>query len=337
MASRNGIITLTHGSGGLAQLRLIEELFVEIFRDPELKRLEDQARLAFPGGQLAFTTDGYVVDPPFFPGGDIGKLAVCGTVNDLAVGGARPLYLSCAFILEEGFDLARLEAIARSMKRAADEAGVRLVTGDTKVVPKGAADEIFIATSGVGVIPEGFDLGVHRIEPGDRILVSGPIGDHGAAILDARGELGLEHALISDCRPLNRLIERLLAEIPVHAMRDPTRGGLAAVLYEFARKSQLGFFLDEEKIPVREEVRAICELLGLDPLYLACEGRVVAFVPECYAERALAVMRDHPSGSEAAIIGEVREEAGGEVVLRTPLGGERLVDLPEGEMLPRIC
>ena len=334
---RAGRITLTHGSGGLAQLRLIEELFVEIFGDPELKRLEDQARLAFPGGQLAFTTDGYVVDPPFFPGGDIGKLAVCGTVNDLAVGGARPLYLSCAFILEEGFDLTRLEAIARSMKRAADEAGVRLVTGDTKVVPKGAADEIFITTSGVGVIPEGFDLGVHRIEPGNRILVSGPIGDHGAAILDARGELGLEHAIESDCRPLNRLIERLLAEIPVHAMRDPTRGGLAAVLYEFARKSRLGFFLDEKKIPVREEVRAICELLGLDPLYLACEGRVVAFVPERYAERALAVMRDHPSGSEAAIIGEVREEAGGEVVLRTPFGGERLVDLPEGEMLPRIC
>ncbi|HHH39944.1 MAG TPA: hydrogenase expression/formation protein HypE [Sedimenticola sp.] len=333
----NEYVTLAHGSGGLAMARLIRELFVEVFADPELARLEDQARIPLPEGQPVFTTDAFVVDPPFFPGGDIGRLAVCGTVNDLAVGGARPLYLSCAFILEEGLPLADLRRIATSMKRAADEAGVRLVTGDTKVVPRGAADGIFITTSGVGVVPSGLDLGGHRLQPGDKILVSGPLGDHGAAVVDARGELGLEHGIVSDCQPLADLVRALVGQVPVHALRDPTRGGLAAVLNEWADASGLTLLVDEPAVPVRDAVRGLCELLGLDPLYLACEGRVAAAVPEEAAEAALALLRNHPRGRGAALIGEVGQDGTAQVVLKTPFGGHRLLDLPVGEPLPRIC
>ncbi|GAB4364752.1 MAG: hydrogenase expression/formation protein HypE [Methylohalobius crimeensis] len=332
-------VTLAHGSGGQAMAGLIRELFLEIFDDPELARLEDQARLESPVGKLAMTTDASVIDPIFFPGGDIGKLAVCGTVNDLAVGGARPLYLSCAFILEEGLPLADLRRIASSMKAAADRAGIRIVTGDTKVVPRGAADKIFITTCGVGEIPPGVNLGAASIRPGDRILISGFIGDHGAAVLDARGEMALEHTIESDCRPLNHLVAHLLSACPngVHALRDPTRGGVAAVLNEFAQACGHCLRLRETELPVREAVRGMCEILGLDPLYLANEGKLVAVVAPEIAETALAAMRDHPDGRDAAIVGDVTETPSGMVILHTIFGGERIVDLPMGEQLPRIC
>ncbi len=334
---KENCITLAHGSGGLAMERLIRELFVETFVDPELSRLEDQARLELPPGRPAFTTDAYVVDPLCFPGGDIGRLAVCGTVNDLVAGGACPLFLSCAFILEEGLSIADLQRLVRSMKVAADEARVRIVTGDTKVVPKWAADRMFITTAGVGVIPPGVELGADKIRPGDRILVTGPIGDHGAAVLDARGELALTHSIHSDCRPLGALVRHLLDSCLVHAMRDPTRGGLAAVLNEYARASGLCLTIREDSIPVNEPVRGLCELLGLDPLYLACEGRMVAVVPEGVAEKALACLRSHPDGRHAALVGEVREKPASQVILHTSFGSERIVDQPEGEPLPRIC
>ncbi len=330
-------VTLAHGSGGMAMTHLIRSLFLETFADPELARLEDAARLRLDEGRPAFTTDAFVVDPPFFPGGDIGRLAVCGTVNDLAVAGARPAYLSCAFILEEGLALADLARVARSMKTSADEAGVRIVCGDTKVVPRGAADRLFVTTAGVGVIPPGIELGGDRIRPGDRILVSGPLGDHGAAVLDARGELGLTHDIASDCQPLNRLTAALLAAVPVRAMRDPTRGGLAAVLNEWAGACGREIVVDEAAVPVREAVQGLCELLGLDPFYLACEGRLVAAVPEAAATDALACLRADPAGREAALVGEVSEAGTAQVVLRTVFGGQRLLDRPEGEPLPRIC
>jgi len=330
-------VTLAHGSGGLAMERLIREVFLQTFDDPELARLEDQARLELPPGCPALTTDAFVVDPLFFPGGDIGRLAVCGTVNDLVMGGAYPQSLSCAFILEEGLPIDDLQRIVRSMKVAADEAGVRIVTGDTKVVPKGAGDKMFITTAGVGVIPSGLELGAARICAGDRILVSGPVGDHGAAILDARGDLGLTHSIRSDCRALDGLVHSLLASSSVHAMRDPTRGGLAAVLNEYARASGLCLRIFEDNIPVRETVRGICELLGLDPLYLACEGRLLAVVPEDSAERALTALRFHGDRTDAAIIGEVMAQPVGQVILKTVFGGERILDQPEGEPLPRIC
>ncbi len=318
---------------------LIREVFLEIFADPELWRLEDQARLAPPAGRLAMTTDAYVIDPIFFPGGDIGRLAVCGTVNDLVVGGARPLYLSCAFVLEEGLPLADLRRIAWSMKAAADEAGIRIVTGDTKVVPRGAADKIFITTCGVGEIPPGVDLGAAHIRPRDRILLSGCVGDHGAAVLDARGGLALEHAIESDCRPLHSLVANLLAACPhgVRALRDPTRGGVAAVLNEFAQACGCCLRICEEALPVRESVRGMCEILGLDPLYLANEGKLVAVVAPQVADQALAALRTHPDGRAAAVIGEVTEAPAGRVILHTAFGGERIVDLPMGEQLPRIC
>lgn len=334
---RDSRITLAHGSGGLAMERLIREVFLETFDDPELARLEDQAKLEFPSAKLAFTTDAYVVDPLFFPGGDIGKLAVCGTVNDLVVGGAQAQYLSCSFILEEGLGISLLENIVRSMKTAAGQAGIRIVTGDTKVVPKGAVDKLFISTAGVGVIPTGLELGMDRILPGDRILVSGPVGDHGAAVLDARGELSLTHAIVSDCRPLGPLVQQLLEACCVHTMRDPTRGGLAAVLNEYARATGLCLRIREDTIPVNEPVRGMCELLGLDPLYLACEGRMVAVVPEKEADAALAALQRHSDGLDAALIGEVTDSRIPQVILHTALGGERILDQPEGDPLPRIC
>lgn len=335
-------ITLAHGSGGRSMTELVEGLFIEAFGAPG-DCLEDQARLSLAGlaeggDHLAFTTDSYVVDPLFFPGGDIGALAVNGTVNDLAVGGARPLYLSCAMIMEEGLPLETLARVTASMQAAAGAAGVRIVTGDTKVVPRGAADGLFVNTAGIGVIPAGVEIGAARARPGDCVLVSGPVGDHGAAIVDARGELALEYDILSDCAPLHGLVEAMLAACPrIRCLRDPTRGGLATVLNEFARASGVALHLREADIPVRESVRGLCEILGLDPLYLACEGRLAAVVPAEEAQAVLAAMRAHPHGAEAALIGEVRTAPAGSVILETVLGGERLVDTLSGEQLPRIC
>ncbi|RME34374.1 MAG: hydrogenase expression/formation protein HypE [Gammaproteobacteria bacterium] len=319
---------------------LVRELFLEVFDDPELRRLDDLARLEpAAGGRLGFTTDCHVITPPIFPGGDIGRLAVCGTVNDLAVGGAEPQALSCGFVLEEGLELALLERIVRSMKAAAREAGVRIVAGDTKVVRRGEADRIYITTAGVGWIAAGTALGPERIRPGDRLLVSGPVGDHGAAVLDARGELSMEVGLDSDCRPLASLARALLAACGpgLRAMRDPTRGGLTAVLNEFARHCGCRLEVEEEAVPVREAVRGVCELLGLDPFDLPCEGVLLAVVDPAQAGQALEVLRSHPDGAHAQLIGEAGRAGEPEVVVRTPYGGQRLLDQPLGDPLPRIC
>ncbi len=336
-------VTLAHGAGGRAMRDLIDDLFVGGFASAELAGLEDQARLDIEdlrqaGARLAFTTDSYVVDPLFFPGGDIGTLAVNGTVNDLAMGGARPLYLSCGMIIEEGLPVATLRRVVASMKAAADAAGVAIVTGDTKVVPRGGADKLFINTAGVGVIPPGRNPTAAGARPGDVILINGPIGDHGAAIVDARGELALENTVESDCQPLNGLVDALFDACPdVHCLRDATRGGLATVLNEFAVESGVSIRIDERAVPVREQVRGLCEILGLDPLYLANEGKLVAVVPSEAAEEALSALRSHPAGREAAIIGQVQTGPPGTVVLATVFGGDRLVDMLVGEQLPRIC
>lgn len=336
-------IALAHGSGGKGMRDLIEDVLVAEFDNPTLSALEDQATLDLAsltarGDRLALTTDSYVVDPLFFPGGDIGKLAVTGTVNDLAVGGATPLYLTCALILEEGLDVDVLRRVVRSMKAAADEAGVKIVTGDTKVVGRGAADKLFINTAGVGVVPAGVRLGAQRATPGDLLLTNGFIGDHGAAIVDARGQFALDNHILSDCQPLHGLVQAMLTACPdIHCLRDATRGGIASVANEFAEQSRVGIRLDEASIPLRDEVRGMCELLGLDPLYLANEGKLVAIVPRDGADAVLRAMRAHPAGVDGAIIGEVIGERPGRVTLRSVLGGERVVDVPFGEQLPRIC
>jgi hydrogenase expression/formation protein HypE len=349
----NGIL-LAHGSGGRLSHALIEQVFLARFANPVLARLEDAAVLAFAevgagGARLAFTTDSYVVSPIFFPGGDIGKLAVCGTVNDLAMSGATPLYLSAGFILEEGLALADLERVADSMAAAAAAAGVRIVTGDTKVVDHGKADRLFINTAGIGVVPPGVALGAERVRPGDALLVSGTLGDHGMTIMSQREGLRFDSPLVSDCAPLNGLVAALMdalarsgeeADCGLQAlrfMRDPTRGGLATVLNEVAPSAGVGIEIEEGRLPVRDAVRAACELLGLDPLYVANEGKLVAFVAPEVAERALAALRAHAYGREAAIIGRVTEEHAGRVVLRTALGARRVVDMLVGEQLPRIC
>jgi hydrogenase expression/formation protein HypE len=336
-------IALAHGSGGKAMRDLIEDVLVSTFDNPQLAALEDQARfdlasLTARGDRLALTTDSYVVDPLFFPGGDIGALAVNGTINDLAVGGAIPLYLTCALILEEGLEVDVLRRIARSMKAAADAAGVQIVTGDTKVVGRGAADKLFINTSGVGVIPVGVELGAHRARPGDVVICNGFIGDHGAAIVDARGQFAMANTIVTDCQPLHGLVQAMLAQSrAIRCMRDATRGGIAGVANEFAEQSGVGIRLDEASIPLRAEVRGMCELLGLDPLYLANEGKLVAVVAPADAEAVLRVMRAHPAGSESAVVGEIIGKRPGRVTLRSVLGGERVVDVPFGEQLPRIC
>ncbi len=336
-------INLSHGAGGKAMRDLIDEIFVAGFDSPELILLEDQARfdlteLTRQGNRLAMTTDCYVVDPLFFPGGDIGQLAVTGTVNDLAVGGAIPLYLSCGMIIEEGFAIDELQKIVASMKKTADEAGVRIVTGDTKVVPRGAADKLFINTTGVGVIAESTDIRANRASAGDVVIINGFIGDHGAAIVDARGELALEISVETDCQPLNDLIQTMLAVCPdIHCMRDATRGGLATVLNEFAGDSGVAIQLDQTKIPVREEVRGVCEVLGLDPLYLANEGKLVAIVAAEDAERVIDVMKQHSAGLDSCVIGTVASSPQGKVILETGFGGNRIIDMLVGEQLPRIC
>ena len=336
-------VTLAHGSGGKAMRDLIDDVFVGAFDNAALAPLEDQARfdlaaLQAEGDRLAFTTDSYVVDPLFFPGGDIGKLAVCGTVNDLAVSGARPLYLSCGMIIEEGFAVDDLRRIAASMRAAADEAGVAIVTGDTKVVHKGAADKLFINTAGVGVIGQGVEIAARRAEPGDVVVVNGLLGDHGAAILDARGDLALDSPIESDCCPLNGLIEVILNACPdVHCLRDATRGGVATVLNEFAQSAGVGIEIEETALPLREEVKGFCEILGLDPLYLANEGKLVLVLPEAQAEAALAAMQAHPAGRQAALIGRVVDAHQGALVMNTLFGGQRVVDMLVGDQLPRIC
>lgn len=336
-------ITLAHGAGGKAMRDLIDSLFVDGFDNPTLAQLEDQARfdgarLLQPGEQLAMTTDSYVITPLFFPGGDIGELAVTGTVNDLAVGGAIPKYLSCGMIIEEGMSIAELRRIVASMKATADAAGVQIVTGDTKVVPRGAADRLFINTTGIGVIPPGVNIASTNARPGDAILLNGFIGDHGAAVADARGELALESNIETDCQPLNGLVQAMLATCPdIHCMRDATRGGVATVLNEFAGASNTCMRIDEIKIPVRPEVRGLSEILGLDPLYLANEGKLVAIVPADRADDLLAVMRAHPAGEHSQRIGDVSESPAGQVILKTGFGGERIVDMLVGEQLPRIC
>jgi hydrogenase expression/formation protein HypE len=333
-------ILLGHGSGGLLTSQLIESVFLPAFAGETLSRLEDQATVVLgeAGARVAFTTDSFVVRPLFFPGGDIGKLAVHGTVNDLAVGGAIPKLLAAAFILEEGLPIEDLSRIVASMREACAEAGVELVTGDTKVVDKGKGDQVFITTSGLGVVPDGRTLSIGAARPGDRVLVSGPIGDHGVAILSVREGLEFETELRSDTAPLHDLCRALLEVSPtIRCMRDPTRGGLAGALIELARASKVGVRIEESAIPLREEVRAACELLGLDPLHVACEGRLIAVVPRAEADKTLCAMRAHPKGREASVIGEVSADDPGGVVIRSALGSSRVVSPLIGEQLPRIC
>ncbi len=335
---RDELITMSHGAGGKATQSLIEAVFLEAFRNPQLEPLEDAARLTVDGSTLAFSTDSYVVSPLFFPGGNIGDLAVNGTVNDLAMTGAAPLYLSAGFILEEGFAVADLTRIVASMRDAALAAGVRLVTGDTKVVQRGKADGCYVNTAGVGLIPAGLDLGVARARPGDAIVVSGPIGDHGITIMLARGELEIEADISSDTAPLGGLVAGLLARATgVRAMRDATRGGVATVLNEIATAADVGIVVAEDAIPVRDQVRGAAELLGIDPLYVACEGTMVVVVDKAAAAAAVDALRAHPLGAQAAIIGEVTTEHAGMVRLRTAFGGTRVIDLLVGDPLPRIC
>ncbi|WP_161257715.1 hydrogenase expression/formation protein HypE [Heliomicrobium undosum] len=335
-------ILLAHGDGGALTHRLVQEIFLRHFDHPALRDLTDAALLRLPEGRLAMTTDTFVVKPLFFPGGDIGKLAVAGTVNDLAVSGARPLYLTAAFILEEGFPLADLEQVVASLARTASEAGVAVVAGDTKVVERGCGDGVYINTAGVGVVAAGRDLGYHRIMPGDAILVNGTVGDHGLAILSKRAGIEFDTPVESDCATLNGLTEMLLERFPesVRFMRDPTRGGVATTLNEVAQSTGLDIILEEQDLPVREEVQGAAELLGLDPLYLANEGKVLIVAASEAVEAILAVLREHPLGRNAAAIGRVEVGTGvgqGRVFLRTPLGGHRILDMLAGDPLPRIC
>ena len=340
---RDKAITMAHGGGGRAMRELIERLVVPAFGNPLLAPLEDQARIGLAGlreigDRLAFTTDSYVVSPLFFPGGDIGKLAICGTVNDLAMSGALPLYLSCGLIIEEGLPTADLARVLASMSDAARRCGVSVVTGDTKVVNRGAADRLFVNTAGIGVIPSGVDIAATRARPGDVIIVNGTLGDHGVAILVARNELDLHSDIESDCQPLHGLVQAMLAACPdIHCLRDATRGGLATVLNEFALASRVGMRLQERAIPLKTEVRGACEMLGLDVLYMANEGKLAAIVPRAHADAVLAAMRAHPAGVDAAIVGEVLAEPAGHVIMNTLFGGERVVDMLVGEQLPRIC
>lgn len=331
-------ITSAHGAGGKATHTLIEAVFLEAFRNPLLEQLEDQAVFRVGAERLAFTTDSYVVSPLSFPGGDIGDLAVNGTVNDLAVSGARPLHLSAGFILEEGFPVEHLRRIAASMAAAATAAGVAIVTGDTKVVGKGKADGCYITTAGVGVLERPLTLGAANAQPGDALIVSGPVGDHGMTIMLARGELDIEADLVSDTAPLNGLIATLLdATTGVRCLRDATRGGVATIANEVAVASQVALVIDERALPVRPAVRGACEILGIDPLYVACEGRMVAVVDGAQAETAVAALRSHPLGLDAAVIGRVKEDPPGLVLLQTEFGGTRIVDMLIGDPLPRIC
>ena len=335
---KHGRVDMTHGSGGRAMAQLIEELFLAAFDNEWLRAANDNACFAVPNGRMVMATDSHVVSPLFFPGGDIGCLSVHGTVNDVAMSGARPLYLAASFILEEGFPLADLKRIVESMAQAAREAGVAIVTGDTKVVEQGKGDGVFITTTGIGVVPEGVNISGDRAQPGDAILVSGTLGDHGVAIMSSRESLGFETTIRSDTAALHDLVARMVAAVPdIHVLRDPTRGGLATTLNEIARQSGVGMLLREEAIPVRQEVEAACEFLGLDPLYVANEGKLICLCAAEHAETLLAVMRAHPLGAEAAIIGSVHADPQHFVQMETGFGGKRIVDWLTGEQLPRIC
>ncbi len=334
----NGSVDMSHGSGGRAMAQLIDELFIQNLDNELLRQGNDQAAFAVSGGKMVMSTDGHVISPLFFPGGDIGSLSVHGTVNDVAMGGAKPLYLAAGFILEEGFPLADLKRIVESMAEAANRAGVPVVTGDTKVVEKGKGDGIFITTTGVGVVPEGVLISGDRAVPGDRILVSGTLGDHGVAIMSKRENLTFETTIQSDSQALNDLVAAMVDAVPdIHCLRDPTRGGLASTLNELAMQSAVGMALKESDIPINQEVAAACELLGLDPLYVANEGKLIAICSAGDADRLLEVMRSHPKGKDAAIIGEVIEDRDHFVQMETSFGGNRVVDWLVGEQLPRIC
>jgi hydrogenase expression/formation protein HypE len=331
-------ILLSHGAGGKLSHDLVQEIFMPFFANDLLWALDDSAVIPAGPSPIAFTTDSYVVKPLFFPGGDIGRLAICGTVNDLAMAGARPLGLSASFILEEGLLIEDLKQVLASMQGAAQEAGVKVVAGDTKVVEHGAAEGLYITTAGIGICPEGVHIGSARARPGDVVMVSGPLGDHEIAVLMARGEFSLQGEIESDCAPLNGLVEAMLKACPdIHCLRDPTRGGLATVLWEIAASAKVGVVIDEGEVPIRDGVRAVCDLLGFDPYYLSNEGRLVAFVPEDAASGVLQAMQAHPLGGEAAIIGKVVAENAGRVLLRTGIGGHRLLEPLSGEQFPRIC
>ena len=331
-------VLLGHGSGGRLSAELIRDVFVAAFDNPILARMDDQAILNIHGVRLAFTTDTFVVKPLFFPGGDIGSLAVHGTVNDLAMGGARPLFLSAAFIIEEGLPMDTLRRVTASLRQAASEAGVQVVTGDTKVVEKGSGDGLFINTSGIGVVADGVQLSADRVRPGDRVLLSGTIGDHGIAILAKREGLEFETPLQSDSASMHTLVAAMLAaSAEIRCLRDPTRGGLSSTLNEFAAHAEVGIEIDERAIPVREEVQGACELLGLDPLYVANEGKLVAIVAPQAADHVLAAMRQHPLAAQARIIGSVTAAHPRLVTMRTTVGPTRIVDMLAGDQLPRIC
>jgi len=332
-------ILLSHGSGGRLSQQLIHDVFLKELGNEILDELNDSAVFNVAEGKLAYTTDAYVVSPIFFPGGDIGRLSACGTVNDLSMSGAKPFYLSASFIIEEGLSINDLKTILMSMKQAADEARVKIVCGDTKVVGRGMADKVFITTSGIGLIPDGIDISPRRIRPGDSVILSGTIGDHGIAILSQREGLGFSSDFISDVAPLNHLVASMLDEVgnDIHAMRDPTRGGLATTLNEFAQVANLGMRIYEDKIPVQDNIRGACELLGFDPLYIANEGKLVTIVENVAGDRVLACMKRHPLGINAEIIGEVVEKPEGMVSLVTRIGGTRVIDMMVGDQLPRIC
>ncbi len=331
-------VQMAHGAGGRLSQTLMQRVFMPHLHNAFLDLLDDQAKLDLPAGRTAYTTDTYVVSPVFFPGGNIGELAVNGTVNDLAVGGAKPMYLSAGFVLEEGFSLVELEIIVRSMAEAARKAGVMIVTGDTKVVGKGQCDKIFINTSGIGSVMAGVNLSCRNLQVGDTLILSGTVGDHGMAIMTSREELSFQSKITSDCAALNSMIIAVLDAVPaIHAMRDPTRGGVAATLNELAVSSAVGIEINELSIPVKPDVRGACELLGIDPLHVANEGKLVLSVASEYAEAVLDVLRSFEHGRDAVIIGEVVHEHPGMVVMRTAFGSRRIIDLPLGEQLPRIC
>jgi hydrogenase expression/formation protein HypE len=333
------VITLAHGAGGKSSAALVDAVFLEAFRNPELEQMGDGAVLTLPSGErLAFSTDSFVVSPLQFPGGSIGHLAVHGTINDLAVSGAKPQWLSAAFVIQEGFAIAKLKEIVADMATAAREAGVSLVTGDTKVVPKGAADGMYITTAGVGVIPVGRELSAQKVRPGDKLVLSGTLGDHGMAVMMARGDMGIDADIHSDTAPVHELVDLVLAAAPgTRWMRDPTRGGLGTICNELAQDSGLAVILDEASLPVLPMVLGACDMLGIDPLYVANEGKFVAVVPPDEAEAAVTALRSHPLGAAAGIVGEIVEQPEGVVALRTAFGGSRIVDMLVGDPLPRIC
>jgi hydrogenase expression/formation protein HypE len=331
-------ILLDHGSGGKMSHRLIGEIMLPLFDNPILSPLNDGAIFDIKGNRLAFSTDTYVVDPIFFPGGCIGDLAINGTVNDLAMCGATPLYLSVGLVIEEGFPMTDLEKILKKMSIAAEKAGVKVVTGDTKVVTKGAADKIFINTSGIGPIPEQVDISGHRACPGDKIILSGSIADHGVAVLTQREGMTFDSSVFSDTAPLNHLVNKMLSVCrDIHVLRDPTRGGVATALNEIAGKSDVGIRIYEEKIPLKDDVAGICELLGLDPIYIANEGKLLAFVEPNHADAVLKAIMEDDFGKDASVIGEVVSDYHGKVVMQTSIGGTRIIDMLTGDQLPRIC